>query len=132
MLNCYTEGENILEQIINIDRIENAVALFGSFDENIKIIENEYAVTVVVRDEHLKVSGDVEDVAKATKVIENLLLLLNRGETISEQNVRYCISLINEGSEEKLNIWQAIVFVLLPRESLLSLKPWDRKILQCN
>lgn len=102
MLNCYTEGENILEQIINIDRIENAVALFGSFDENIKIIENEYAVTVVVRDEHLKVSGDVEDVAKATKVIENLLLLLNRGETISEQNVRYCISLINEGSEEKI------------------------------
>ena len=91
-----------MEQIINIERIENAVALFGSFDENIKTIENEYAVTVVVRDEHLKISGDAEDVAKAGKVIESLLLLLNRGETISQQNVHYCISLVNEGSEEKI------------------------------
>ncbi len=91
-----------MEQIINIERIENAVALFGSFDENIKTIENEYAVTVVVRDEHLKISGDAEDVAKAGKVIESLLLLLNRGETISQQNVNYCISLVNEGSEEKI------------------------------
>lgn len=98
----YTEGENLLEQIINIDRMENAVALFGSFDENIKIIENEYAVSIVGRDSVLKVSGDVEGVSKAVKVIENLLSLLNKGEILSEQNVRYCISLINEGSEEKI------------------------------
>lgn len=98
----YTEGENLLEQIINIDRMENAAALFGSFDENIKIIENEYAVSIVGRDSVLKVSGDVEGVSKAVKVIENLLSLLNKGEFLSEQNVRYCISLINEGSEEKI------------------------------
>lgn len=96
------EGEELLEQSISIDRMETAVALFGSFDENIRIIENEFAVTVVNRDSELKISGDMEGVAKATKVIENLLLLLNKGENLSEQNVRYCISLINEGSEEKI------------------------------
>lgn len=91
-----------LEQIVNIDRMEHAVALFGSFDENIKLIENEYAVSVVGRGSELKVSGEIEAVSNATKVIENLLNLLSRGETLSEQNVRYCMSLINDGSEEKI------------------------------
>ena len=48
-----------MEQIINIDRIENVAALFGNFDENIKIIENEYAVSVVERGSDLKISGDI-------------------------------------------------------------------------
>lgn len=91
-----------LEQIVNIDRMEHAVALFGSFDENIKLIENEYAVSVVGRGSELKVSGEIEAVSNATKVIESLLNLLSRGETLSEQNVRYCMSLINDGSEEKI------------------------------
>ncbi len=36
------------------------------------------------------------------KTIESLLTLINRGEALSEQNVRYCISMVNEGSEEKI------------------------------
>ncbi|GHU81359.1 phosphate starvation protein PhoH [Clostridia bacterium] len=82
--------------------MEYAVALFGSFDENIKLIESQYDVSVVGRGSELKVSGEPENVAKATKVIESLLNLLSRGETLSEQNVRYCMSLVNDGSEEKI------------------------------
>ncbi len=91
-----------MEQIISIDRMEHAVALFGSFDENIKLIEAEFSVHVTARDSELKVSGEPENVMNAVKVIDSLLSLLNRGEQLSEQNVRYCISLINEGSEEKI------------------------------
>ena len=91
-----------MEQVINIDRIEHAVALFGSFDENIKLIEQELSVKVNVRDSQLKISGEPENVMKATKTVESLLNLLSRGEQLSEQNVRYCISLINDGSEEKI------------------------------
>lgn len=93
---CFTE------QIINIDRMENAVALFGSFDENIKLIEKEFNVRVTCRDSELKVEGDAENTAKACKVIESLLQFINRGEALSEQNIRYCISLVNEGSEDKI------------------------------
>ena len=92
----------MFEQRINIDRMEQAVALFGSFDENIKLIENEYAVNVVGRGSEIKVSGEPENVAKAVRVIESLLTLINRGEALSDQNVRYCIALVNEGTEEKL------------------------------
>lgn len=82
--------------------MEHAVALFGSFDENIKLIENEYAVSVINRGSDIKISGEPEGVMKAAKVIDSLLSLINRGETLSEQNVRYCMSLVNEGSEEKI------------------------------
>ena len=82
--------------------MEQAVALFGSFDENIKLIEREYSVSIVGRESELKISGDIEAVDKASKVIESLLMLINRGEPLSEQNIRYCISLINEGSKEKI------------------------------
>ena len=93
---CFTE------QIINIDRMENAVALFGSFDGNIKLIEKEFNVRVTCRDSELKVEGDAENTSKACKVIESLLQFINRGEALSEQNIRYCISLVNEGSEDKI------------------------------
>lgn len=92
----------MFEQRLNIDRMEQAVALFGSFDENVKLIESEYQVRVVGRGSEIKISGDPENVARAVRVIESLLSLVNRGEALSEQNVRYCISLVNEGSEEKI------------------------------
>ncbi len=91
------------EQIINIDRMEQAVALFGTFDENIRMIQNEYMVSVVCRGSELKISGEPENVSKACKVIESLLALVNRGEALSEQNVRYCMSLVNEGNEHKID-----------------------------
>ena len=92
-----------MDQIINIDRMENAVALFGSFDENIKIIENSFDVKVHARGSELKISGEPENVMKGAKVVEGLLDFVNRGEQLSEQNVRYCISLVNDGSEEKIS-----------------------------
>ncbi|MGN0557994.1 MAG: PhoH family protein [Acutalibacteraceae bacterium] len=82
--------------------MEHAVALFGSFDENIKLIENNYHVHVVSRDGELKISGEAEGVSNACKVITSLLSLINRGEQLSDQNVRYCMSLVDDGSEEKI------------------------------
>ena len=92
----------MIEQILNIDRMEQAVALFGTFDENIRLIQNEYMVSVVCRGSELKVTGEPENVSKAVKVIESLLGLLNKGEALSEQNVRYCMSLVNEGNEHRI------------------------------
>ncbi len=91
-----------MEQIINIDRMEHAVTLFGSFDQNIKLIEDEFSVRVHARDSELKVAGEAENVLKATKVIDSLLTLINKGEQLSDQNIRYCISLVNEGSTDKI------------------------------
>ncbi len=92
----------MFEQIINFDRMEQAVTLFGSFDANIKLIESQYGVSVISRGSDLKVTGEAENVAKAVRAINGLLTLINKGEGLSEQNVRYVMNLVAEGSEEKL------------------------------
>ena len=92
----------MFEQVLSIDRMENAVSLFGSFDENIRLIESEFSVTVLNRGSDLKISGEAENVARATTAIERLLALINKGEALSDQNVRYVISLVKDGEEDKL------------------------------
>ncbi len=82
--------------------MENAVALFGSFDSNIKLIEREFGVRITCRGSELKIEGEAEHASKAATVIESLLQFLSRGEALSEQNVRYCVSLVKAGSEEKI------------------------------
>ena len=82
--------------------MEQAVSLFGSFDENILIIEKSFDVDVISRGSDIKVNGEPENVSKAVKAINGLLMLLNRGETLNEQNVRYVISLVDDGNEDKL------------------------------
>lgn len=91
------------EQIIEFEALDQAVSLFGSFDENVKLIEREYGVSIISRGTDLKVVGDAENVSKAVRTLNSLLVLIGKGESLSDQNVRYVISLVNEGNEDKLN-----------------------------
>lgn len=92
----------MFEQVISVDRMEHAVSLFGSFDENVRLIENEFSVNVISRGSELKITGEVDNVDKASRAIKGLLMLINKGESLSDQNVRYVISLVKDDSEEKL------------------------------
>ena len=92
-----------MEQRISIERMEQAVNLFGSFDENVRLIESEFKVTISNREGELRVNGEVEDTVLATKALNALLTLSNRGEPITEQNVRYVISLVRAGQEERIS-----------------------------
>ncbi len=92
----------MFEQIISVDRMEHAVNLFGSFDENIKTVEKAFNVNVISRGSELKVTGEAENVSKGVRAINGLLTLINRGEELSEQNVHYVLSLVNDGDESKL------------------------------
>lgn len=92
----------MIEQIINLDAMEQALNLFGSFDENIKIIEKEFDVSIISRGSSLKVVGEAENVSLAVRAVNSLMVLINKGETLSDQNIRYAIGLVREGNEEKL------------------------------
>ena len=91
-----------MEQRISIERLEQAINLFGSFDENIRLIEPEFHVTLANRQGELRVNGEPEDTMLACKALSALLTLSNRGEAINEQNVRYVIGLARSGQEEKI------------------------------
>ena len=92
-----------MEQRISIERIEQAVNIFGSFDENIRLLEQEFSVTVTNREGELRINGEAEDAMLAAKAIESLLTLSSRGETIGEQNVRYVIGLVRSGKESQIS-----------------------------
>ena len=93
----------MIEQTVSMERVEEAVNIFGSFDENIKIIEHELSISVVNRDGSLKIAGENgENVIYGVKAIEGLLELSGRGEPINEQNVRYVLQLVKSGQEDKI------------------------------
>ena len=91
-----------IERIVNAERVEDLIAVFGSFDENIKRIEEALNVTVVNRGTDLRVSGDEEMVDKAVRTLEGLLSLAAKGESIDEQRVRYLITLVSEGNDHQV------------------------------
>ena len=88
------------ERIVNFDRVEDLIAVFGSFDENIKRIEDALSVAIVNRGTDLRVSGDAEAVDKAARALDGLLALAAKGEVIDEQRVRYLITLVQEGNDD--------------------------------
>ena len=89
------------EQIVNFERMEYALTLFGNSDENIRMLEQGYGVSVVFRGTDIKVSGDAEKVMTCTRCIEGLLKMVESGEELSAQNIRYMMSLVEEGREQE-------------------------------
>ncbi len=90
------------EQTMSIDRMENVINVFGSFDENLRLIEADLGVRVTDRESELKISGEAEAVLYAQRAIEGLMKLAAKGETIGEQNVRYILGLVKAGQEDKI------------------------------
>ena len=91
-----------MEQRIEIERLEQAVNIFGSFDENIRLIEAEFGVVVTNREGELRINGEAEATMLAAKAINALLTLSSRGENIGEQTVRYVIGLARSGREDRV------------------------------
>ena len=94
--------EKTCERIVNAERVEDLIAVFGSFDENIKRIEEELRVTIVNRGTDMKITGEYEAVDKAARTVEGLLSLAAKGEVIDEQRVRYLITLVREGNDAQV------------------------------
>ena len=92
----------MIEQTIKVDRMEHVISVFGSFDQNLRIIETELNVKVQDRDDMIHISGEAEDVMLAQKAIEGLLTLAAKGENIDAQNVRYILKLVREGREAQI------------------------------
>lgn len=90
------------ERIVNADRVEDLISVFGSFDENIKRIEDALQVSIINRGVDLKVSGEEEAVDRAVKTLNGLLSLASKGEQIDEQRVRYLITLVKEGNDAQV------------------------------
>ncbi len=92
---------SLVETIIDVP-VEHEKNIFGQFDAYVKLIEKTLSVTVIVRDGEIKIIGDNDNVTKAKSVFVQLTELSRRGNTITEQNVNYALSLCFENKESAI------------------------------
>ena len=90
------------EKLIELDSVELAAAVFGSCDENIRLLEKEFSVTAVCRGTQVKLTGEAEGVTGAANAIDAMLTLLENHTPIEAQTVRYCISLARSGEDGRV------------------------------
>lgn len=87
------------EKLVKISSPEKCAVIFGSFDSNTRIIESELGVQLFQCADGIKIIGDeLCDIEDAANVIEYLLKMTEKGDSLTEQNVRYVISMVNSGS----------------------------------
>ena len=89
---------SIVETMMNLP-VEHSRNIFGQFDAYAKLIEKNLGVTLIVRDDKLKILGTAEAAEQAKRVIDQLCLLSERGNAITEQNVSYALSLLPKAQE---------------------------------
>ncbi len=92
----------MIEKTLEVERLEDVISVFGSFDRNLRMIEDEFNVKVLDRNNSIQICGEPEDVPMAEKAISGLLMLASKGEHINDQNVRYVLSLVRDGKESKI------------------------------
>jgi phosphate starvation-inducible PhoH-like protein len=91
----------IIEKIIPVTNLDDIITLVGAFDENINFLERGLGVSIISRDGDIRISGEEENVQNAARTINTLLVMIAKHEPITEQALRYALSLVSEGNVER-------------------------------
>lgn len=110
-----------MESRIQIENVEEVISLFGKFDENIKVIEQTFNVTIVNRESEIKITG-TSGVEAASKTVLKLLEIVKRGETINLHTINYIISLVMEENEGEIDKIIEDVILVTPRGKYIKCK----------
>lgn len=92
----------MFEQIIDVERIEDLIDLFGNFDVNIKLVEKKYGVAVTSMGNRIKIKGEPGAVNDAVRTVKGLIVMIKKGEEITDRTVEYVSSLVEDGEEESI------------------------------
>ncbi len=87
------------ERQITLENTSQAFSLFGSFDSNINILEEAFSVTVTQHGNIIKINGSDANTKKCERAITQILNMISRGETVTEQTIDYVVSLVNTDNE---------------------------------
>lgn len=81
---------------------EHIANVFGYLDSYLKTIEKTLHVTLVVRNEQIKIIGSEQGCELAKKTILQLIELSRSHKEISEHDVNYCLSLVMEDKQDQM------------------------------
>ena len=118
---------SIMEKTIEFDRLEHAINLFGSFDENVNVIEEGFDVNIVSRDNEIRIVGMSENVEKALIVIQRLMSVAVQGDIITRQSVSYLVALANDNQLDKVKEYLGDSICLTARGKQIKAKTHGQK-----
>ena len=90
-------------QLVGIEAVDDLIGLFGVFDENLRVIEDETGTRITVAEEGIRIEGGEEMTALTATVLEKMLDMQRRGEPINRSRIRYAIDLAREGNAELIS-----------------------------
>lgn len=96
-------SKEVTEKNIKITNEDFTRELYGNFDENVKLIENEFNVDIVSREGEIRILGDKNQVSLAEALIQKLIEIVKTEGRLTTQQIRYATNLIYEGKEDKIN-----------------------------
>jgi phosphate starvation-inducible PhoH-like protein len=86
---------------ITIPESVSMVALLGSGDELLRLVESELAADVHVRGNEIAITGQPADNAFAVRVFDELIALLATGQALRPDSVRRVVGMLRAGSSER-------------------------------
>ncbi len=93
----------MFEKCLIVDNLDTLLCVFGQNDENMRLLEKEFNITIICRGTEIKLTGSECDVISAYNSVNAMLTLYSGGTQLNEQAVRYCMSLAQSGDEGKIN-----------------------------
>lgn len=116
------------EIVLEFDRMEHALSLFGNYDENIKKIEEAFNVDIYTRGEEFKISGDKDSVEKASVVIKKLINMTANGDVFSRQTLNYFIGLADTGAFDHIEKYHSDNICTSARGRQIKVKTYGQKM----
>ncbi|MEG1408511.1 MAG: PhoH family protein [Terrisporobacter sp.] len=105
--------------------------LFGSFDENIRLIEGALKIDVILRESNIVLMGEEKNVDSAFKLMQELQDSVQKGKSLDKQSISYSLSLLLEGSENKIKELEDVILLTKKRKPIqpktLGFLPGDLK-----
>jgi phosphate starvation-inducible protein PhoH and related proteins len=92
--------EDLKTMNLQLEDPNEAIALLGNSDANLKVIEQELNVSIVTRGESVYVSGEMDKVELVGKVLDKLLYVIRKGINISQRDVMYALQMAHKGTLE--------------------------------
>lgn len=91
-----------IENIVDLSS-SDIKEIFGEYDENVKKIERALHVSILSKENGIKIIGGEVEAERARKIINDLALLIHKGGSVNAQSVDYCISLVKAGETRQIS-----------------------------
>ncbi len=112
---------------IELESMDDSIGLFGVFDENLNVFEEEIGVKIKIHADGISIEGDEEQVTLCKTVLEKLLDMQRKGEPINRGRIRYAIDIAKDGNAELIKEIMGDVVALTNRGKQIKCKTLGQK-----